>query len=137
MMKPVFKLLAALLALCLCAGAAAATAGLDKPEAYLGAWEGGEDYGETREYDLELLDYADGVFAAGLDIYRIWSFEDMTALLTPDAPSAVLSTREGGDYAVLAALDFDGERVALVVLESDFPDLPEGTQIAFERGDPS
>ena len=84
-MRSIHKHLAALLALCLLAGGIAAlAAGLEKPKDYIGAWEGGEDYGQTREYYLEILDYADGVFTLDLDIYRIWGFEGMTALLTED-----------------------------------------------------
>ncbi len=133
-MRSIRKLFAALLALCLCAGMfTALAAGLDKPKDYIGAWEGGEDYGETREYYLEVLDFADGVFTVNFDIYRIWGFEGMTALVTEDGSSAILSTRADDDYTVLAALDFDRDSIRLTVLDSDYPDLPADTTIGFER----
>ena len=135
-MKAHLRLLAAILALCLCAAATALAAGLDDPKGYVGVWGGGDDYGETREYYLEILDYKDGVYTANLSIFRIWSFEGMTALLTEEGPSAVLSTRADDDYTVLAALDFGKDSLHLTVLESDFlPDLPEGTEIDFVRSE--
>lgn len=133
-MKTIRKLLAAAVAVCLiAAGGAALAAGLDAPESYLGAWGGGEDYGETCEYYLELTDFADGVFTASLSVYRIWSFNSMTAILTDDAPTAALATAADDDYAVLGTLDFTPERIDLTILESDSPDLPAGTAIAFAR----
>lgn len=128
------KVLALLLALCLCAGGLTAlAAGLENPESYLGDWGGGDDYGEAREYYLHLLDLKDDVFNASLDIYRIWAFDGMIALLTPDSPSAVLSTGSFDEYSVMGTLDFSEDGIALLILESDCPDLPAGTAIDFER----
>lgn len=135
-MKTIRKLLAAALALCLCAWLSGAlAAGLDHPEDYLGAWEGGEDYGETSEYYLELTDFKDGVYTASLSVYRIWSFDSMTAILTQDAPAAVLATAADDVYVVLATLDFGEAGIDLTVLESDSPDLPAETVIAFRKCD--
>ena len=129
MKKSVFILL---LLLCLFAANALA-APLADPAQYVGAWEGGDDYGETREYYLEIRDYQDGLFTVTLDIYRIWGFDDMTALLAEDEPTAVLATPLDAEYAVLATLDFADAAVNLTVLESDFPDLPAETTVTFTR----
>lgn len=133
-MKLYNRILIALLALCLLAGGLSAlAAGLEKPDSYIGSWAGGEDYSEAHEYYLDLLDYSDGVYTASLSIYRIWSFDDMTALLTPDAPSAVLSTGPSDDFSVMGTLDFDGDVIHLLILESNYPDLLPDTEIVFER----
>jgi len=133
-MLSVRKLIAVLLALCLVACAAwALAAGLERPGDYVGTWGGGDDYGETREYYLEILDYKNEAFTLALDIYRIWSFDGMTALLTQEGPSAVFATGEGDPYAVLGTLDFSDDAIDLLVLESDCPDLPADTRIAFTR----
>lgn len=127
------KLIALLLTLCLAACAAGALADAPAhPGRYVGTWEGGDDYGETREYYLEILDYQDGTFTIALDIYRIWSF-DMSALLTGDGSSAVFATRVDDDYALLGTLDFGDAAIDLLILESDYPDLPANTIIHFER----
>ena len=129
-MKRFYRILALLLA-CLLMGASALAAGLDAPELYVGSWQGGDSYGEAFEYYLDLLDYRDGVFDAELAIYRIWSFDHMTALLAEDEPTAVLSTAPDDQYAVLATLDFSPDRIELTVLESSSPDLPAGTRVLF------
>jgi len=127
------KWLALALALCLCAAGIAALAdGLDRPERFLGTWEGGEDYGETREYYLEILDYSDGVFEVALDIYRIWAFDGMTAILMEDSPSAALATAVDDEYSIMGTLDFSDSGIDLLVLESDYPDLPADALIHFE-----
>ena len=133
-MKTLRKLLAVALLVCLCAGGAPAlAAGLKDPNRYLGSWAGGEDYGEAREYYLEIHDYADGVFTLSFDIYRIWSFDDMTALVMEDAPSAVLSTGSFDQYSVLGTLDFEDDAIDLLVLDSDYEYLLPDTRIRFGR----
>ena len=133
-MKLHHRITVLLLALMLCAvGSSALAAGLEDPEGWLGTWEGGEDYGEARDYYLYLLDYHDGVFDAALELYRLWSFDGMTALLSQETPSAVLSTSAFDDFSVLGTLDFSADGIALLILESDYPDLPAGTEIQLER----
>ena len=124
------------LALCLClAGAPALAAGLERPEDYLGAWQGGEDYGEAGEYYLYLNSLEDGVFTLDFDIYRIWSFSAMTAALSEERPTAVFSTNEFDEYTLIGALDFSEDAIEMFVLESDYPDLPANTVIRFARAD--
>ena len=125
-------LMAALPACGLCGALAEAAEG---PEAYIGTWVGGEDYGETREYYLELTDFKDGVFTAVLDIYRIRGFDGMTALLTEEGTSAVLSTGTFDEFSLLGTLDLAAEGIKMTILESDCPDLPAETMVQFERAE--
>ena len=130
-MKRSERILAALLAALLLLSGAALGEALENPEDYLGSWQGGDEYGEAFEYYLDLLDYQDGVFSVELSIFRIWSFDGMTALLSEDEPTAALSSAPDDVYAVLATLDFSPDCIELTVLESDSPDLPAETHVLF------
>ena len=127
------KRAAALLALCLILFTASAwAAGLENPQDYLGAWQGGEEYGVAGEYYLYLNSYSDGLFTLDLDVYRIRSFSAMTALLSQDRPTAIFSTGDFDEYTIIGAMDFAEESIELFVLESDAPDLPVNTVIRFK-----
>ena len=130
------KIIAAALALCLCLGAVGAlAAGLEKPESYLGAWQGGESYGGAWEYYLYINDYQDGAFNIDLDIYRIWSFGNMSALLSKERPMAAFSANPEEGFSLMGAMDFTDDGIELFVLECNSPDLPTGTVIQFQRAD--
>ena len=132
-MKKHLRIAALLLALILCAaGSSALAEGLEHPESWLGTWEGGEDYGDARDYYLELTDYHDGVFDANLLYYRLSNFEGMSAFVADDA-TAVLSTSAEDDYTVLATLDFFEDGIEMRVLDSDDLYLKAGTVVRLER----
>lgn len=126
------KMAALLIIACLMSLTAACAEVLPRnPAFYIGAWEGGESYGEAHEYYIDITDYRDGWFTLDFDIYRIWSFDDMSAMLMDDAPAAVVMTGAEDDYAVMGILSFGANTLTLEILESDYPELPAGTIIDF------
>lgn len=133
----VYRMLCAALLVVALLGSLAAAEGyplsqIDDPAAYVGIWGAGEDYGDTREYYMYITNYADGCFTLNLDIYRVWSFENMTAMLLDDDPSAMLVSDKSDDYLIVGLMTFAEHGFELEILESDYDGLKEGTKLAFE-----
>ena len=109
----------------------AALAQMNDPSYYLGHWEGGADYGGAHEYSMDINGYAYGRFSIDLNLYRIWSFEQMDAEMLPNGSAAVLLTNNADEYLVEGRLYFDKYSIDLEIIRSTFADLPAGTYIRF------
>lgn len=102
------------------------------PSRYIGPWQGGEGRPAAGEYYLYINDFVNGeLFKLDFDIYRTWSFDSALAVI--EGQDYATFATEDEQYSVIGRLDFMADRLALTILISDYPELPEDTYIVFER----